>query len=117
MAEGRELVMRPMNFELRPILLRWEKLRLVYNFVLSGVALVGLALRPELLRVPTLPLFLIACCIGANVCFCAGPAVEAYINFRLNRRVMATWFLFFPGMAMSIPAAFIAMMVWRAAEW
>jgi hypothetical protein len=98
------------DFELRPILITWEKLRIVYNLVLAGVVGLFVILEPEVLSVPYLPFRLVAAAIGANVCFTAGPVVDAYVSYLAKRRIPLTWFLFIPGLVFAVLLAFATML-------
>jgi hypothetical protein len=55
----------------------WEKLRIVYNVILSLVVL-SCMFRFSRSEVPSLP-YLTYCMLMANVCFCLGPVVEGYL--------------------------------------
>ena len=85
----------------RSIFLKWEKLRLPYNLIL--VAFVFL-LAPVLIR-PTLTgmITLIGGCVGANILFLAGPAVEAYTCWIGFRQRFITPILFVAGVLVSFP--------------
>ncbi len=65
------------------IFLKWERLRLVYNAVLVVTVVVAWArwgCHHGCVHAGV-PVFLIARAIMANVCFTAGPAVEAYASW------------------------------------
>jgi len=61
------------------IFLAWEKLRIIYNLILTAIVL-GFIIYDPLMRVWGLRylLALVYLCLVANVLFLAGPAVEAY---------------------------------------
>lgn len=62
------------------MLILWEKLRLAYNAILSLIVIgfVVFSFRGSLLSISLLaPLVVLA--IAANLCFCAGPTVVAYL--------------------------------------
>jgi len=98
------------NFELRPILITWEKLRIVYNLVLAGIVGFFLIVEPEILSLPYLPYRLVVAAVGANICFTAGPVLDAYVSYLSNRRIPLTCFLFIPGLlfAMLLAASVMA---------
>lgn len=103
--------------QLRPILLTWEKLRIVYNIVLAGVTVAGLATRPDHpIQETWFPAFIICCWVGANLCFCAGPLLEVYVNYLADRRIAMTWWLFFPGMFLSMLLAFVISATWALGD-
>jgi hypothetical protein len=52
----------------------------------------------------------LAAAIGANICFTAGPAVDAYVSFLANRRIPLTWFLFVPGTLLAMLLALSTML-------
>jgi hypothetical protein len=90
----------------RSVFLRWERLRLPYNAVLllaTGVFLAGL--RDELL-LPGAPEVVAKLLVGgllANVCFTAGPLVEAYAAWLGLRARFVTATLFALGTLISLP--------------
>ena len=87
---------------LRPLLMRWERLRLVYNAILAAVVLALLLRTPSLFDDPRLPAYLLKRALAANVCFTAGPAADAYISYVAGRRVPLTWILFLGGTLLSV---------------
>jgi hypothetical protein len=97
--------------DVRRIFLRWERLRIVYNAALVVVvmALVAILYEPEI----EWALLGWRCVVGAviaNLCFFAGPAAEAYLNWLgvRNRAVTAIFFLM--GLVFSLGLAAITVM-------
>lgn len=83
--------------ECKRIFLKWEKLRLVYNPILAATFLAASFRSLEMLtQVPTL-VTLIWAAVGANICFLAGPAVEAYLAWLGVRWRPMTAILFVSG--------------------
>ena len=62
-----------------PIIIRWEKLRLLYNAVLISLTVLwSNFLKPQLMLDP---FFIFHICLGGmitNLCFFTGPAIEGY---------------------------------------
>jgi len=69
----------PQSSRTKGIFVGWEKLRIVYNFILTAIVLAFVIIDP-LMRAWDLRylLALVYLCFVANVLFMAGPAVEAY---------------------------------------
>lgn len=91
---------------LRSTLLRWERLRILYNLVL-----VGLVLWPTggTFRLPTLgelPVLAVGAAL-ANLCFMAGPATEAYLCWLGLRSRWVTAGLFACGLLISAPLVYM----------
>jgi hypothetical protein len=63
------------NVELRPVLLMWEKLRIVYNLVLVVVVVIFVVMEPSILSMRGFPFRLAAAAIGAN--FASLPARQS----------------------------------------
>ena len=88
------------------LLLRWERLRALYNVILAAVVLAmwaggqgsGLA-DPAFLR------HLARGCLGANLCFCAGPVVNAYAHWIGLRHGAVTIALFVAGTGLAVLVA------------
>ena len=90
-----------------PIIRRWEKLRLIYNAILSVEVL--------LLCVVTVPQNLVdigfwvatmAGAVGANICFTFGPAVEGYCTFLRIWHSSFTLLLFLAGLFLAMMLAY-----------
>lgn len=64
--------------EIRRVLRAWERLRLVYNALLTVLVVIFVfAFSPELLKPELMPKLLLNI-IGANLLFFAGPVVESW---------------------------------------
>lgn len=96
------------------LLLRWEKLRVVYNVVLAAVVLAFWAGgRGSGLGDPAFLRHLARCCLGANLCFCAGPVVNAYAHWLGLRHVAVTVALFVLGTTLSVLVAAGSILVFQ----
>ena len=85
----------------------WERRRVVYNGVLAAVVL--LTTVPALWRPFLDPVFFemaIAGAFGANVCFCTGPVVEAYLRWMGVRGRSLGRILFGLGLLVSVALTF-----------
>jgi hypothetical protein len=81
------------------VFLAWERLRLVYNGILiAETLLIGLFRFRGLAYIDRV--FLGA--VGANLCFCAGPCFEGYLNLFGAPRTFARRFVFVPGMLLAM---------------
>ena len=84
----------PEPSELR-LLLRWEKLRILYNTILAAVTVVTLLIAfPRSMTLSGLFFALAVLCFGANVCFCLGPVLDGYAR-RMGMRDKAVTILIF----------------------
>lgn len=86
--------------DFRPVMQRWEHLRLYYNVIL--VVFVILFAVFELPRLVTFPAFWIVCFVGgvvANLCFLVAPAIEAYSTCLNIWQRWMTLVLFLAGLA------------------
>lgn len=62
--------------------LAWEKLRLVYNFVLAALTGLMVALDYEtVVHSDSFVMLLVEGAIGANLCFFAGPILDTYFTW------------------------------------
>ena len=96
------------------LLLRWEKLRLLYNLILAAVVLAFWAGgRGSGLGDPGFLPHLARCCLGANLCFCAGPVVNAYAHWLGLRHVAVTVVLFVIGTSLSVLVAAGSLLVFQ----
>lgn len=92
--------------QLRSILVRWERLRLHYNALLCFVTLASVVSEQPPARLVLSPRFFllsVACAVGANLCFLAGPVVEMYLCFLGVRSRRIAPALFLAGSILSIP--------------
>jgi hypothetical protein len=91
---------------LRSIVLRWERLRILYNLVLLGLVLVptgGSFQLPSLRELPALAIGAVL----ANLCFMAGPVAEVYMSWLGLRSRWVTAGLFAGGLLVSIPCVYM----------
>ncbi len=91
---------------LRSIVLRWERLRILYNLLLVGLVLLptgGSFQLPSLREVPVLAVGAVL----ANLCFMAGPVAEAYLSWLGLRSRWVTAGLFAGGLLVSIPCVYM----------
>jgi hypothetical protein len=89
---------------LKPIFLKWEKLRILYNFILGLVLIVSHI--PYMGRDFFHPSMLLLWLIGmvlANICFLTGPIIESYISWLGLKSSWITALLFIGGLLISIP--------------
>ena len=96
-----------MVVDFRPIMRRWERLRLYYNATLVLLVLVlSFVVYPRHIADPE---YWILVCVGglfANVCYFAGPTLEAYgTSFRVWYKAF-TLMLFFAGLGFTALLAF-----------
>lgn len=100
----------PRLAELGRLFVRWEKLRLIYNGILAAVVL--LCLPVVYLEGAMNVLFLgelAVACLGANVCYLAGPAVDGYLTWFGLRHHGITLILFVSGTLLSMALAVFTM--------
>lgn len=108
----------------RPIFLRWEKLRLLYNLIVGVVGLLAIAphvidrINPDFLPGPAMPPLLLVLgmasyALAANVCYFVGPALETYLAWLGLKIRHLTAALFVAGALFSVAlTAFIALLMW-----
>ena len=90
----------------KPVFLKWEKLRILYNFILFVVTVLWYAGAFSWGRSYLDPVLLLSLLVGAvlaNLCFLAGPIAEAYIAWLGWRSTLVTITLFVGGVVISIP--------------
>lgn len=93
---------------IKPIFIKWEKLRIVYNLVLL-ITVVGFNTMSMGISVLT-PFLLITWVFGAilaNFCFLAGPIIESYVSWLGLRSNIVTAILFMGGLLISIPLSLL----------
>ena len=90
----------------KPIFLKWERLRLLYNLILAVIVLFpeGRGIR---LPHPSEMLLLLVGAVLANGCFLAGPVAEAYVAWLGVRSRLVTAGLFVVGVLISIPCVWL----------
>ena len=104
---------KPLNSELREIVIGWERLRILYNIILFlvGVAAIFVCMRAPYFNLAESIIPAIMFGIFANICFCMGPTAETYIRAIFNsqdvRAVRIALFLL--GTLLSLVPAFMAM--------
>ena len=91
---------------LRSIVLRWERLRILYNLVLLGLVLVPTGGSFQLPSLRELPVLAIGAVL-ANLCFMAGPVAEVYLSWLGLRSHWVTVVLFAGGLLVSIPCVYM----------
>jgi len=90
--------------DMKPFFQKWEKLRSWYNVILATVLVVSHAPHMGVLFLE--PMALLIWLIGAvlaNICFLAGPLVEAYVSWLGIRSRYVMPLLFIGGVLISIP--------------
>lgn len=89
---------------MRPIILKWEKLRILYNVILALILILsaGPAMGWHFFHPVVLLIWLIGAVL-ANLCFLTGPLVESYIAWLGFRSRAVTAVLFVVGVLISIP--------------
>jgi hypothetical protein len=89
----------------RPVFMRWERLRIVYNALLAMLVLLPMAGE---VRWPDLGdlLILLMGAVLANLCYLAGPAAETYLAWLGLRSRLVTAALFIGGVLVSIPCVY-----------
>ncbi|MEJ7640335.1 MAG: hypothetical protein WKF75_20805 [Singulisphaera sp.] len=96
------------------LLLRWEKLRVVYNVILAAVVLaIWAGGRGSGLGDLAFLRHLARCCLGANLCFCIGPVVNFYAHWLGLRHGAVTVVLFVAGTGLSVLVAAGSILVFR----
>lgn len=91
----------------RVVFLAWERLRLIYLFVLAVVTL--LMTGAQLMQLQMLALVL-GGAVMANLCFFAGPIIETYVRWLGYQRTWVRWFLFVGGLILSMVLTSAALM-------
>jgi hypothetical protein len=87
----------------RPIFLRWEKLRLPYNAVLLAAALVLFGEPRQLVRDPWILVVFAFGAVAANVLYLLGPVAESYLHWLGLRGLGVTAVIFAVGCLVSLP--------------
>lgn len=92
--------------KLRLILLRWERLRILYNLLLVGLVLIPTGGAFQLPTLRELPVLAVGAAL-ANLCFMAGPLADAYLSWLGLRSRWVTAGLFAAGLLISIPLVYM----------
>ncbi|MGJ8655313.1 MAG: hypothetical protein ACSHX6_02595 [Akkermansiaceae bacterium] len=102
---------KPVNTELRNIVIGWERMRILYNIILFLVGIVAIffSMRAPYFSLEETVLSSIVFGIFANLCFCAGPTVETYVRVIFNYQDVKTLRigLFILGTLLSLVPAFL----------
>jgi hypothetical protein len=108
MTEPNESGFSALSHFLKPIFYKWEKLRLLYNFILAVILLLshGLSLKWQFFHPIWLSIWL-AGGIGANLCFFIGPLVESYLTWLGFRSRWVTGLIFVIGVFLSLPCVLL----------
>jgi hypothetical protein len=109
-AEGR---LNSLSDFLKPIFLKWEKLRIPYNLILALVLILshGQSMGARFFHPLALSIWLTGAVL-ANLCFFAGPLAEAYIAWLGLRSRVVTVVLFVGGVLISIPCVLCFVPLW-----
>ena len=91
---------------LRSILLKWERLRILYNLLLIGLVLIPTGGSFQLPSLRELPVLAVGAAL-ANLCYLAGPLAEAYLCWLGQRSRWVTAGLFAAGLLISIPLVYM----------
>ena len=91
---------------LRLILLRWERLRILYNLLLVGLVMIPTGGAFQLPTLRELPVLAVGAAL-ANLCFMAGPMADAYLSWLGLRSRWVTAGLFAAGLLISIPLVYM----------
>jgi hypothetical protein len=117
MTEPTRLRWSDLATHLRPIFLRWEKLRPVYNAVLIALTLLLLEDPLLTLRDPWALTLCLAGAVGANVLYLAGPVAESYLHWLGLRGLGVTAAIFGLGCLVSVPLVASAVVIVAASVW
>jgi len=94
------------TLEVGEVVVWWEKMRWVYNAILTVVTLVCMLIRPEWFQNP---FSIVAVCvfgfIGANLCYSAGTILSAYLAWAGFRNRSSSLVLFFVGTLFAVGLA------------
>ena len=106
---------KPVNSELRDIVIGWERMRILYNIILFlvGVIAIFICMRAPYFDLAESILPAIMFGIFANLCFCAGPTAETYIRVIFNSQDVKSLRLglFTLGTLLSLVPAFLAVAI------
>jgi hypothetical protein len=91
---------------LRSILIRWERLRILYNLVLVGLVLLPTGGSIHLPSLRELPVLAVGAFL-ANLCYLAGPVAEAYLSWLGLRSRWVIAGLFAGGVLIAIPLVYM----------
>ena len=92
---------------LRSILIRWERLRILYNLILIAIVVLPVGGGPmELPELADLPILAVGAVL-ANLCYLAGPAAESYLAWLGLRSRWVTMALLAGGILVSFPLVYM----------
>jgi hypothetical protein len=92
---------------LRSTLIRWERLRILYNLILIAIVVLPVGGGPvELPELADLPILAVGAVL-ANLCYLAGPAAESYLAWLGLRSRWVTLALFAGGVLVSFPLVYM----------
>ena len=99
----------------RAVFPAWERLRVAYNALL-GLGVVAIE-RGALLDGARWP-YLILSALGANVCFCAGPVAEGYLDLLGVPRRIGRWLTLGLGGVLAVGVTFASSpsRTWRSGD-
>lgn len=107
-ADGSTQSPAPQYAGLRPMVVQWEGLRIVYNLVLTAEVLILLMIAgwngTLHFGIPQVDGLIVAA-VAANVCFCAGPLADLYLTAILRFRAPLIRVLFPLGLLLSVVLA------------
>ena len=104
MTDQNDNKLKPLSEFVKPIFMKWEKLRIPYNLILALVLILshGASMGWRFLHPFVLLIWLIGAVL-ANLCFLTGPVAESYIAWLGLRSRFVTIGLFVGGVLISIP--------------
>jgi hypothetical protein len=92
---------------LRSTLIRWERLRILYNLILTAIVILPVGGGPvELPELADLPILAVGAVL-ANLCYLAGPAAESYLAWLGLWSRWVTLALFAGGVLISFPLVYM----------
>lgn len=96
----------------KPIFLKWERLRIIYNGILFvTLALVLFKANGAFLQIAKNPIYFLVYLmygVGANICYFAGPTAETYMEWLGINKNYVTIVMFTIGVSISIPLVFLS---------
>ena len=92
---------------LRSILIRWERMRILYNLILIAIVVLPVGGGPmELPELADLPILAVGAVL-ANLCYLAGPAAESYLAWLGLKSRWVTLALLAGGILVSLPLVYM----------
>jgi len=104
MTDQSESKLKALSDFVKPVFIKWEKLRIPYNLILALFLILtyGPSMGWRFLHPFVLLIWLIGAVL-ANLCFLAGPLAEAYLAWLGLRSRFVTIGLFVGGVLISVP--------------